>query len=102
MKECVKCLFNSENYPLIQLNEVGVCDICETNIMKISAITEAKIRQNLELKIQDIKNAKSGKYDCLIGISGGADSTYLVYLAKEWGLNPLLFHVDGGWNSEIS
>lgn len=48
--------------------------------------------------------SKPGKkgYDCILGLSGGADSTYLVYLAKKLGLNPLLVHFDYGWNSEIA
>ena len=48
--------------------------------------------------------AKPGKqgYNCILGLSGGADSTYLAYLAKKLGLNPLLVHFDYGWNSEIA
>jgi hypothetical protein len=49
------------------------------------------------------KDGKNRKYDCLIGISGGVDSTFLAWVAKkEWGLNPLLIHFDNGWNSEIA
>ena len=49
------------------------------------------------------KKGKDQSHDCLIGISGGVDSCYLVHLAKaKLGLNPLVFHVDTGWNSQIS
>ena len=45
---------------------------------------------------------KGKEYDCLIGVSGGVDSTYLAYMAKEWGLRPLILHIDNGWNTELS
>ncbi len=46
---------------------------------------------------------KNNEFDCIIGVSGGVDSSYLVYLAKEvLGLNPLVYHVDGGWNSRLA
>ena len=56
-----------------------------------------KISQEIE-KIKSL--ARGNKYDCIIGLSGGADSTYMAYLAKQWGLNPLLVHFDYGWNLE--
>lgn len=49
------------------------------------------------------KECKNKDFDCIIGISGGVDSSYLAYLAKEvLGLRPLIFHVDGGWNSQLA
>lgn len=59
--------------------------------------------QKLEASIQAIKDAGKGKeYDCLLGLSGGVDSSFLALRAKEWGLRPLVFHVDAGWNSEMA
>ena len=50
-----------------------------------------------------MKKAKGSEYDCIIGLSGGVDSSFLTLLAvEEMGLNPLLFHVDAGWNSQIA
>lgn len=102
MLSCSQCLFTSENHPAIQLNAQGVCDICEINAHNIQQIKNQKDPAFSAEMIQKIKASKKGKYDCLIGISGGTDSSYLVYLAKQWGLSPLLMHVDGGWNSEVS
>ncbi len=99
---CKQCLFNSENNPFIQLNEEGLCDVCEVNMFQINSFKKIKTPEYLESMVQQIKDSKKGKYDCLIGISGGTDSSFLVYLAKKWGLNPLLLHVDSGWNSEVS
>jgi N-acetyl sugar amidotransferase len=102
MIECTNCLFTEKNYPQIYLDENGVCDICKVNIDLIQNNQKNKTEQNRLLNLEKIKSSKKGKYDCLIGISGGADSTYLVHLAKEWGLTPLLLHIDGGWNSAIA
>ena len=53
--------------------------------------------------LSDIKrNRKSKTYDCIIGVSGGTDSCYLLHLAKQWGLNPLAVNVDNGFNSKIA
>ena len=101
-RACKQCLFNSDNYPSIQLNDEGLCDICEVNMQQIDLLKNFKEPGYLEMIISQIKKNKKGKYDCLIGISGGSDSSFLVYLTKKWGLNPLLLHVDSGWNSEIS
>jgi N-acetyl sugar amidotransferase len=56
----------------------------------------------LERKVEEIKRAGAGKdFDCIIGMSGGIDSSYLTYLARaKLGLRPLVFHVDAGWNSQ--
>jgi len=55
----------------------------------------------LEQAIAQIKEAGRGKpYDCILGISGGVDSSYMAYLAKSWGLSPLVVHFDNGWNDE--
>lgn len=53
--------------------------------------------------IEKIKAAGRGKaYDCLLGLSGGVDSSYMAWLAKEWGLRPLVLHFDNGWNDELA
>lgn len=60
-------------------------------------------KQNLQHLVNEIKSrARSAKYDCVLGISGGVDSSYLALLCKQNGLNPLLVHFDYGWNSEIA
>ena len=60
-------------------------------------------QHKLDEIIAQIKQAGHGKkYDCAIGVSGGTDSSYLVYLAKQWGLRPLAVHYDNTWNSAIS
>jgi N-acetyl sugar amidotransferase len=60
-------------------------------------------KQKLEALASQIKKDGIGKpYDCLIGLSGGVDSTYVAYLVKQLGLRPLAVHLDNGWNSELA
>ena len=90
----------------IKFDKDGVCDHCNSFINKIVPNwpkgLDAKLR--LESIVKKIKADGIGKdFDCIIGLSGGIDSSYLAYVAKEMlGLRPLLFHVDGGWNSRIA
>ena len=60
--------------------------------------------RNLDNLADKIRQTGIGKdFDCIIGMSGGIDSSYLVYIAKEvMGLRPLVFHVDAGWNSQVA
>ena len=64
---------------------------------------QIKLVKKLESIIKDIKiKGKGNKYDCIIGLSGGIDSSYLAIKIKEFGLKPLVVHVDAGWNSELA
>lgn len=90
----------------IIFDENGVCDYCNNyynNILPNWHPNDEGEKRIMEVVAQ-IKAEGHGKdHDCLIGISGGLDSSYLAYIAKEkFGLRPLLFHVDAGWNSDIS
>jgi len=66
--------------------------------------TDERGRQALQKIVDKIKREGKGKdFDCIMGVSGGIDSSYLMYIAKEeFGLRPLVFHVDAGWNSQIA
>lgn len=60
-------------------------------------------KAELERRLAQIKAEGKGKrYDCVLGLSGGVDSSYLAWLSKEWGLRPLVVHFDNGWNSELA
>jgi N-acetyl sugar amidotransferase len=82
----------------------GVCDHCTTFRTKIlpNWHTDERGRRELDALADEIRAAGKGRdFDCIIGMSGGIDSSYLVYIAKELlGLRPLIFHVDAGWNSQ--
>jgi N-acetyl sugar amidotransferase len=82
----------------------GWCDYCNNYYANIlpNWHPDATGEAQLERQAEEIRRHGRGKdHDCLIGISGGVDSSYVTYLAKEkYGLRPLLFHVDAGWNSQ--
>jgi N-acetyl sugar amidotransferase len=88
----------------ISFDADGMCDHCQTYYRDIKPKWhDDEIGWKEIVKItEDIKKSGEGKdFDCIIGMSGGIDSSYLVYLAKEkLGLRPLVFHVDAGWNSQ--
>ncbi len=90
----------------ITFDENGVSDhvIDFYNNVKPNWHTDEVGRKQLEETIAKIKKEGEGKeFDCILGMSGGVDSSYMLHLAvKEFGLRPLVFHVDGGWNSELA
>lgn len=90
--------------PNITFNAVGECDYCQNfkSTIKPNWNTDAKGEVELMGIAEKIKAEGKGKdFDCIIGLSGGLDSSYLAYVAKEkMGLRPLLFHVDAGWNTD--
>ena len=90
----------------ITFDEKGVCDHCNdfyTNV-KPNWHTDDRGKTELNTVVEKIKSEGKGKdFDCILGMSGGVDSSYLLHLAvNELGLRPLVFHVDGGWNSELA
>lgn len=88
----------------IVFDEKGICDHCNTFYKDVlpNWHTGERGQQELEALVAKIKEDGKGRdFDCIIGMSGGIDSSYLLYLAKEkMGLRPLVFHVDAGWNSQ--
>jgi N-acetyl sugar amidotransferase len=102
---CTSCVMDTSD-PKITFDGNGRCDHCNTFYKQVLPKWQPNEagKKVLEKKIEQIKKAGTGKdFDCIIGISGGADSSYLTYVAKvEFGLRPLVFHVDGGWNSQIA
>jgi N-acetyl sugar amidotransferase len=90
----------------IVFDEHGVCDHCNDfykNVLPNWHTGEAG-KQELETIVAKIKKDGKGRdFDCILGLSGGVDSSYMLHIAvKEFGLRPLVFHVDGGWNSELA
>ena len=101
---CNKCIYD-ERVPSISFDEHGVCNYChQLNSLKESYGTgKPKGINSFEKIIEKIKKAgKRKKYDCIIGVSGGTDSSYMLYLTQKWGLRPLAVHYDNTWNSAIA
>lgn len=102
---CTNCVMDTSD-SRITFDENGVCDHCidfNTNI-KPRWHTDDRGKRELSAIIEKIKtDGKKRDFDCLLGLSGGVDSSYMLHLAvREFGLRPLVFHVDGGWNSELA
>lgn len=100
---CTTCIMDTSD-PRISFNEAGECEYCtnfKTNLLPSWHTDERGARQ-LQQIADTIRVAGHGKdFDCVIGLSGGLDSSYTTYIAKEvMGLRPLLFHVDAGWNTD--
>lgn len=104
LKICTRCIYD-ETTPAINFDENGVCNYCRmVDELKSEYKTgtsegEQKINEIIE---QIKKDGKGKKYDCIIGVSGGTDSSYMVYWALEKGLRPLAVHYDNTWNTSIA
>lgn len=86
----------------IEFDADGVCNHCRHYDYLVRAILPDESSRETELRqiVERVRHDGRGReYDCVIGVSGGVDSTYLAYLAKSHGLRPLAVHMDNGWNS---
>jgi N-acetyl sugar amidotransferase len=102
---CTQCAMDTSDSK-ITFDENGICDHCtdfKYNVLP-NWHTDAGGRAEFQHQVEKIKaNGKGRSFDCIMGMSGGLDSSYLLHLAvKEFGLRPLVFHVDGGWNTDIA
>lgn len=90
--------------PDIRFDANGVCNYCTEWLERLRTETFANHpTRNFNSVVSRIREAGRGKeYDCIIGVSGGVDSTFVAYLVKKSGLRPLAVHLDNGWNSELS
>jgi N-acetyl sugar amidotransferase len=102
---CSNCVMDTSDSKII-FDDKGICDHCNTYYSDILPKWHTDERGDNTLKEIVINLKKEGKgkdFDCLMGMSGGIDSSYLLYVMKEkYGLRPLVFHVDAGWNSQIA
>ena len=97
---CARCV-SDITMKEIKFDENGVCNFCklQENLEKKYPLG-AEGEQNILRIINEIKNrGRNKKYECIVGISGGVDSTYCAFLAKKWDLRVLAVHLDNGWNS---
>lgn len=101
---CTRCIYDTR-VPKIRFNGDGVCNYCEmidTLKMQYSTGTPEG-KTNFEMIVDQIKKDGIGKkYDCVVGVSGGTDSSYMIIMALEYGLRPLAVHYDNTWNTAIA
>jgi len=104
-KICVRCVMD-QSVKEISFNEAGECNFCEEFLerSRVQLHEDTTIRaKELNNFISQVKRDGAGKkYDCIVGVSGGVDSSWVLIKAVEFGLRPLAVHMDNGWNSELA
>ncbi|WP_206214761.1 MULTISPECIES: N-acetyl sugar amidotransferase [unclassified Adlercreutzia] len=103
-QRCTRCVMDTTD-SRIEFDENGVCDHCRNFDQNIKPYWKPNENRLDELKAiaEEIRASRKGDYDCVLGLSGGADSSYLAYVAKEiMGLSPLVIVVDTGWNLNVA
>ena len=102
---CSNCVMDTTDSNII-FNHAGICDHCDDfykNVKPNWHIDEHGYRELEGILIKIKSSGKKQDFDCLLGLSGGVDSSYMLHIVvQEFGLRPLVFHVDGGWNSELA
>ena len=102
---CTRCVMDTTATE-ITFDDKGICNFCDTydKVTTKDLYADKGGKERLDNLIQQIKkDGKNKQYDCLIGISGGVDSSYVAYLVKKvYGLRVLAIHLDNGWNSELA
>ena len=104
-KQCTHCIIDTNDDPNVTFDSQGVCSYCQNyqrqkfQFVKVGADGESELKTLIE-RVK--KSGKNKKYDCIIGLSGGVDSSYLALKVSQWGLRALAVHFDNGWNSELA
>lgn len=104
-RQCTRCVLDT-TATNISFDDQGVCNYCHgyDEIAAKTVLRDEEIK-SAEFKkvIQKLKDSGKGKqYDCILGLSGGVDSSYLALVAHQQGLRPLVVHFDNGWNNELA
>ena len=105
MRTCNRCVMNDLSDKTILFDEKGQCNYCTKAYDNIGKIyfPDAAGEEKLSCLIKEVKESGNGKkYDCIMGLSGGLDSSYLAYLGYKWGLKVLAIHIDDGFDTDIS
>ena len=103
-QQCTRCVMDTTD-PEIVFDADGVCNHCHEfdGLLGTQWFPNEDGKRKLESILETVRAQGAGKeYDSILGLSGGADSTYLAIKMKDWGLRPLVVHVDAGWNSELA
>lgn len=101
-RECERCLYSTNNCSEVKIDFNGICNFCKSYEIRKEEIINNRHSKKIDEIVRLIKRHK-GRYNCIIGVSGGVDSTFTAYVAKKiLGLKPLAVHLDNGWNSEIA
>ena len=99
---CTRCILDSDDDPSITFDAHGVCTQCQLYDAHARTRT-ADAEERVARFVEDARRAgRGGDYDCVVGLSGGVDSTYTALVVKRLGLRALAVHLDNGWDSEMA
>lgn len=103
-RECKRCLYSEDNVTNIHFDDAGVCNYCNMiDVMEKEYPTGEEGLRRLHAMADEIKAAGQGKkYDVIVGVSGGCDSSYVIHLCHKMGLRPLAVHLDNTWDTTIA
>jgi N-acetyl sugar amidotransferase len=101
---CNRCVMDTTD-PEIRFDAQGICNHCLDYAIMVQQqiLSGAEGRKKVQGLVEQIRRDGAQRdYDCIIGVSGGVDSTFVAYKVKELGLRPLAVHLDNGWDSELA
>jgi N-acetyl sugar amidotransferase len=103
MTVCSRCIYDS-TIPYIRFDDEGVCNYCrQVETLDRDYPTGSAGEAIIQSMVERIRAEGRGKpYDVVVGVSGGCDSSYMLYKAVQWGLRPLAVHYDNTWNSQTA
>ena len=101
MRQCNRCLMDETAQPII-FDAKGNCNYCEEFLEDNDTDSEVDASLLPSLVNEIKRKGKNKKYDCIIGVSGGVDSSFVLLQAVTAGLRPLAVHLDNGWNSDLA
>ena len=103
-QQCTRCVMDTTD-PVIEFDKNGVCNHCTQFDERFATIPKEGYHESPTFRntVEAIKKSSAGKeFNCILGLSGGTDSSFMAYLCKEAGLKPLVVHFDNGWNTEYA
>lgn len=104
-QRCTRCVMDNESDPTITFDAEGHCNYCNDVLARRSSeyFPNEEGKKKLDAMMDMLKKEGQGKeYDCIVGVSGGLDSSYIIYLGHKYGLRMLAVHIDDGTDTEIS
>lgn len=104
-KQCVRCVMDNKGDPTIEFDQNGMCNYCTEALIARDAVYHPNVegKKYLSAVFENLKNRRKGyKYDCMLGLSGGLDSSYVAYIGYTYGLRMLAVHIDDGFDTPVT
>lgn len=100
---CKRCVMDTEGDPDISFDAQGYCNYCSEGLQRLRQMDTPNDESKVEALFEKVKaDCKDDPYDCLVGVSGGLDSSYIIYLGYKYGLRMLGVHIDDGLDTELA